>query len=536
MNFLNLLKSADLETKVFMLISVLVLSILQAIIFRYKWRIPLTVILYSLFGLLLWKISHYNLIVHLVFYVLPSFFIGQILWLLYKKKKVYEGEYPFYYQTDNGTIKIYNIFRGLAIFGGPGSGKTESIIKPTIKNMAKYGFCGVIYDYKKFQLTKYAYTQYKDVPDIQFRMINFFDLPFTYRINPISPKLLESPAYAMEAANVLMTNLSPSSYKGDKEKFWVETPEGILAGIFWRLKEDFPEKCYLPYAIAICLQKSPKQLAEFLKGNKISQLLAASFLQGSEAEKQTAGVLATLSNALRRIAIPEITYVLMGDDFSLNLNNTERPTLLCISNIQKLQASYSPVISLIVSMALKQMSDENKHPSAVLLDEGTTLIIPGFDNIPNTARSNKVASIFCIQDKVQGEDAYGRIGRDKILAGLSNMFFGKVTDPDTAEWYSKVYGTFEKKFQSYTRKFGEFGASSYNESVREVTRYKPNEFINLEPGHFFGVIADGNKKEFKGKFSLIDEPLLSLPIVRDITKNEVDSLFDNVLNEAHNIF
>lgn len=532
MELLHYVIDSDVYTKIFIISSILVLLLIQWLIIRFRIGWLLIPLLHIAFGYLLSFVTTYNLSVHILLYVIPSLSMAILLYFSTRKPVTNIGEFPFTYRTDKGDLVLYNIFRGMAIFGGPGSGKTESLIKPTIKNMAAHKFCGVIYDYKKFQLTKYAYTLYRDIAGIDFRMINFFDLAHSYRVNPISPQLLTSPAYATEAAHVLISNLSRNKESAGVDHSWDDAATGVLASVFWKLREDHPSKCYLSYAVSICLNSTTEELVSFIESNLQAKLLAGAFLKSLDSPKTRASVLFNLSNYLSKIALPEIFYITSGEDFTLDVNNPAKPVLLCVSNIQKLQASYSPVISLIISMALKQMNEEGKHPSAVLLDEGTTLVIPGFDNIPNTARSNRVAAIFCIQDKVQGEGAYGRIGRDKILAGLTTMFFGRVTNPETAEWYSKMYGTYEKKMKSYSKKVGEFGASTVNESLREVARFKAQEFIHLETGKFFGIIADGNKKEFNGKFQLIDEPVLSLPVVNQVTEDEVKLHFTKILNES----
>ncbi len=115
-----------------------------------------------------------------------------------------------------------------------------------------------------------------------------------------------------------------------------------------------------------------------------------------EAANQTAGMVSTLQLGLGRINTPEICYVLSGDEFSLDLNEPTAPKMLCVGTNPTLADTFALVISCLVTVALKLINQQGKHHSYVLLDEGSTLYIPKFDQLPATARSNKVATIYII--------------------------------------------------------------------------------------------------------------------------------------------
>ena len=90
--------------------------------------------------------------------------------------------------------------------------------------------------------------------------------------------------------------------------------------------------------------------------------------------------------------------------------------------------------------ALKQMNQQNKRKSFVLLDEAPTLYIPKFELIPATARSNRVASVYMAQDIAQMNDMHGREKAEAIIANLSNQFYGKVSSVQTARMVSEMIG------------------------------------------------------------------------------------------------
>jgi hypothetical protein len=133
---------------------------------------------------------------------------------------------------------------------------------------------------------------------------------------------------------------------------------------------------------------------------------------------------------------------------------------------------------------------------------------------------------------VQGEAGYGRVGSEIILATLATHLYGKVMDPATADRYSKMFGTIDKNYTSRSRKFGEWGGASFTDSLREIRKYKPEEFHSLETGHFLGLIADGNMKEVDVRFKCYKDIPIQLPLIRNVTATEVNTVFNKILDES----
>lgn len=537
-DLIHYLSGADQTTLIFIASSIVVLGAIQRILFPLPFKYATIPVVHLLFGALLSRISVYHPLVHVLVYIAPSIVLTGILMLVFppRKEQPSNDPYSLSYKTNKGTLSL-NPFAGVCILGVPKAGKTASIVKPTIEQLALKNYCGAIYDYKKWDLTKVAYYYYENHPVVDFKMFNPFDLNYSVRLNPVHPRIIQHPAYAMEASMVFLANMmgATKSQSGSGDRYWVESAAGVLAGVIWRLREDYPEICDLPHAIAIVINKPVSELTEFLNKNDQSVFLAASYFKSLVSEKQVAGILGTLASSLSKVALPEIFYLLSGNEVDLELNNPDHPTLLTLSTVQQLDKTYAPVLALIISMSLKLMNQEGRHHSAIVLDEAPTLIVPEFDRVPATARSNKIATFFIAQDMVQGEDGYGRIGRDKILATLSTHLYGKVTDPATAERYSKMFGTVDKYYTSKSRKAGAWSNSGYTDSLREIRKYKPEKFHQLETGEFLGVIADGNMKEFNARFACYQEKPVQLPMVRNITKIEVEQAFNRIIEESRAI-
>lgn len=206
------------------------------------------------------------------------------------------------------------------------------------------------------------------------------------------------------------------------------------------------------------------------------------------AERQAAGVASTLQNALSQLNTKDIFYILSGNDFDLHLNNPIDPKFLCLGNDPTLSQTYAPVISLIISVAVRQMNQPNQEKSIILLDEAPTIYIPNIEQIPATARSNKVATVFGIQDYSQLQDKYGEDKAQVILSNLGNQFYGRTVNEKSARMIANLFGKHDRTYKTAnkgTGTSGEFihlGSSTnkgVNESIQERERVKVSDITNL---------------------------------------------------------
>ena len=90
-----------------------------------------------------------------LFAVVPISVIAIVIFMLHSVSKKSKGneKYQVRFKLKNGRFKIDNVRRGVSIIGSAGSGKTESVVYNFLHHFAKYDFCGVIHDYKDFELT-----------------------------------------------------------------------------------------------------------------------------------------------------------------------------------------------------------------------------------------------------------------------------------------------------------------------------------------------------------------------------------------------
>ncbi len=339
-----------------------------------------------------------------LYIVVPILFGCTVLYALFfaERKNPTDKNYRVRFKLKNGRFKIDNIRRGASIIGSAGSGKTESVIYNFLQHFSNHGFCGVIHDYKDFELTEIAYPLFRE-KNIKFYTIAFDQIHF--RVNPIAPKYLPNEESVNEVSRVLMENLLEQnlSENSGSNKFFSDAVEGLLSGMIWKMKMAYPDFCTLPHIIALFQSLSTKKLAAFLKSDLTSMSMASAFINGIESEKQTAGVKSTLANAFKKISSQKLFYVLSKDEVPLDINNPEHPAVVSLVNHPKYDTAYSPVIAMIMHTIIKQMSVRGREPSFLLMEEAPTLKLPNMHRIPATLRSYNICTVYVMQDKIQND-------------------------------------------------------------------------------------------------------------------------------------
>ena len=505
------------DTKIIIIGVCMIISYIQIFIWLKRKENPLTRATLTLIlgSLLLFIIPQSEILI-------STYFFCSRIYRFFKKKKTkktrntpqkIERSNPehIYLESDKGTIDIANPYRGLLCVGGAGSGKSRSIFYAIIKQFVTNQFSGICYDLKNPELSEYAYSFHNPNGKVKFAFLNFKDTSNSVRINPLSPKYITKQAVAFEMATVLVNNLMPESIK--KRDYWTSSSISVIAGAIWYLRNNYPEYCTLPHLVAMLLSFPSTQLIEKLSSDNETAGMIASLKEAHDlnSEKQLSGVMGSVKNSFAQLNIPDLFYLLSEDQISLDLNNKENPIFLAIGNDITLTSTYAPAISLVICACIRQMNMPNKHYSAIILDEAPTLgYIPNFEKIPAVSRSNKIAPVLGVQDVSQMQDAYGIEKTQVLISNLGNQLFGRTINEKTANMVVNMFGKHDVTYNSTSTSkgsssggflsdhFSSSNNSSVSESIQQRERVKVSEIINLPPGKFYGMIADGNVKELIG--------------------------------------
>ena len=417
--------------------------------------------------------------------------------------------------TKEKWLNIVNPFRGILGIAANGAGKTVSFVEPCIEQYAFKGYSGIIFDFKFPTLSNIAHLHFgrNEVLNYQngkaefiknptnFYVINFTDISRSHRINPLNPAYIKNQIYAKEFAEAIINSLQKGQNHSDK--FFTPSAITLLTAIIWFLKKYYPQHCTFPHVVNLIVGDSYEILINKLREDEECAGLIRSIITAmeSKAANQLAGVIASLQMPFGTMNIPEYMYVLSGDDTTIDVNEKANPKVICIGTAPDIAAALSPIISLIFTVALKTMNQQNKHHSFALMDEAAQIFIPNIADIPATARSNKVSFNIVAQDILQFESLYSRPVSDSLIGNLNYQIYLKIANIETAKRVSATIGK-EKavnRSESLSANVGLKGGNNnegFNFSENQTEIILPNEIMQFKVGEMVGICEETKQPTF----------------------------------------
>ena len=487
----------------------------------------------------------YNLLVYPVVFLLATIFTAQAIFkfkksisdeAFFKGVNKKQSDFMFWIGTTKfGKLYIPKPQQHIWIDGGPGSGKSQSLIKPMIRQAALRGDAGLIYDYEGDPtaennpiLTRVAYTAMLEAfKDTKFAFINFTDMSRTVRINIFSEKYFAlggetdiaiADLYFGNMAATLLKNLN-TSFK-EKQDFWYDTALIMTKAVFLRLHKDpvCRQKGFntLPHAISIFLSDY-NLVFRWLVEDRDVEMLSSPVITPwkNQAMGQLSGTVSTLQSAFSKLLNPNIYWVMSKDDFNLDITNKENPSLLCLGNAQSIKESVAPCLAMIIGCVMKQMNNAGKVKSIFFVDELPTIIINALDEFIATVRKHFVAVLFGVQDYDQCARDYGEKSAAVLRSNCGNQFFGMTGNEQNARMVSEMFGDIRRKQVSITNNDG--SSHSTSESLQREKVVQTREVTGQQVGEFMGKIANGDPVFFKCRFEEFvydtkEIPPFSLPV------------------------
>ena len=407
----------------------------------------------------------------------------------------------YYYRGKfrKGWVNISNPFRGTWVVGTPGSGKTFSIIEPFIRQHSAKGFALVVYDYKFPTLATKLYYHYKKNQKLgnlpkgcKFNIINFVDVEYSRRVNPIQLKYINNLAAASETAETLLESLQKGKKEGGggSDQFFQTSAVNFLAACIYffcnwskepydkdgnmltvekvqdkQTKRMIPtgrvfnsageevEPTYwlgkysdMPHILSF-LNESYQTIFEVLEtDNEVAPLLGPfQTALKNKAMEQLEGMIGTLRVYTSRLATKESYWIFHkdGDDFDLKVSDPKSPSYLLIANDPEMESIIGALNALILNRLVTRVNTgQGKNiPVSIIVDELPTLYFHKIDRLIGTARSNKVSVALGFQELPQLEADYGKVGMQKIITTVGNVVSGSARSKETLEWLSSdIFG------------------------------------------------------------------------------------------------
>jgi type IV secretion system protein VirD4 len=405
-------------------------------------------------------------------------------------------------EIKKAMVILPSINRGILVIGGPGAGKTASLINPILLSAIQQGFSIALFDFKFG-----AGGQSEEI--LPFALKNGyqarifapgFDCSHTW--NPLDQlRDEEDLETAQEIVKTMVANTSEPG--GKQDAFFDPAAESIIVASFLAAKSIAKEENdpYLANLLMVSQILSTERLGERLRvSKKISpwaKKAAAALITSMSDDKKNvteAGVLGTANKKMSPMIAPRYMPSMCGPT-SFPGFDKEKPMevdgkQLIIFGVDKdRRSSTLPIIATALQQVVScNLKGGRKEPLVVSLDEFPTLNMKIALNWLNEERSNGASLIIGAQYLGQLDARYGKDYAKGFRAGCATKVWFNPGEQETAEMISKTLGETEvmRDAKSRSHNSGKGGTSrSVAEQMNKKALVEAKTIMGLPPGHCY---------------------------------------------------
>lgn len=392
--------------------------------------------------------------------------------LMYKGDKVW---------VDNGESHTL-------VIGATGSGKTQDIILPTVKILAKKGESMVITD-PKGEIYEKTSEMLRE-KGYQILLLNFRD---PQEGNAWNPMTLPYQCYkngqqdkAIELLDDLALNILYDENNKNADPFWEKTSADYFSGLALGLFEDAKEEEININSISVMSTVGEEKFggSTYIKEyfntkdpggaayiNASSTLMAPSETKGS--------ILSVFKQKIKLFASREnLSEMLSHSDINLE-SIGEKPTALFVV-IQDEKKTYHSLATILIKQIYETLIGvAQRHDGK--LPVRTNFLLDEFANMPplkdvttmiTAARSRQIRFTMIIQNFAQLDEVYGKENAETLRGNCGNLIYLVTTELKALEEISKMCGEVKSKKDDKT-------ASTPLVTISDLQRMKENEAIIL---------------------------------------------------------
>lgn len=372
------------------------------------------------------------------------------------------------------------------VIGSTGSGKTQTVVFPQVKVLARHGESmiitdpkGEIYEQTANMLRKKGY---------QILLLNFRDPQKGNAWNPMSlPYNLYQQGNqdkAIELLDDLALNILYDASSSQQDPFWEKTSADYFAGIALGLFEDAkPEEINInSISLATTVGEEKFGGSTYIKeyfGDKDPRSAAAidasSTIMAPDDTKDS--ILAVFKQKIKLFASREnLSEMLSYSDIDISTIG-ERKTAVFIV-IQDEKKTYHALATILLKQIYETLiSTAQKHGGKLPIR--TNFILDEFANMPplkdvttmiTAARSRKIRFTMIIQNYAQLDQVYGKEEAETIRGNCGNLVYLLTTELKALEEISKMCGEVKSKKDDKT-------ASTPLVTVSDLQRMKKFDVI-----------------------------------------------------------
>lgn len=392
--------------------------------------------------------------------------------------------------NDGKSIWVDNGDSHNIVIGSTGAGKTQDIVHPMVKVLAKNGESMIITD-PKAEIYKEHAGLLKAL-GYNIIVLNFRDPQRGNCWNPLAlPYKLYKEGNTDKAMELLDDVASNILYEegGNKDAFWEKTSADYFAGLALGLFEDAKEEEVNINSISVMTTIGEEKFgarSSYIKeyfNSKDPASAAYTCASGTvmAAEETKASILSTFKQKIRLFASREnLSEMLATSDFDMTKIGKEKTAVFMI--IQDEKKTYHALATIFVKQCYETLIGTAQETSTGSLPIRTNFILDEFQNMPPlkdittmvaAARSRHIRLTMIIQNFAGLEATYGKEVAQTIRSNCNNLVYLLTTELAALEEISKLCGEKKSKKDDKT-------ASTPLITVSELQLMKENEAIIIK--------------------------------------------------------
>ena len=345
------------------------------------------------------------------------------------------------------------------VIGSTGTGKTQCVILPLVKILAKKGESMIVTD-PKGEIYRESAGLLKE-KGYQIIVLNFRDpqrgntwnplnLPYKFYKNGNTDKALE---LVDDLAHNIMCD---DSGGGNKDPFWEQTSADYFAALALGLFEDAKEEEINLNSISYMGNIGEERFggrSTYIKeyfNDKDPSGAAYTFASGTiGAPEETKGsILSTFRQKIRAFAArPDLSEMLSQNNFDMDSIGKEKTAVFMI--IQDEKKTLHALATIFIKQCYESLIDVAQHSPKSELPVRTNFILDEFANMPplkdittmiTAARSRLIRFTMIIQNFAQLDSVYGKEDAQTIRSNCNNLLYLLTTELAALKEISELCG------------------------------------------------------------------------------------------------
>ncbi len=374
------------------------------------------------------------------------------------------------------------------VIGATGSGKTQTVIFPTVEVLAKKGESMIITDPKGEIYEKTS--EMLKAKGYNILILNFRD---PQRGNAWNPLSLPYQVYkagnqdkAIELLDDLALNILYEENSGNADPFWEKTSADYFSGIALGLFEDAKEEEININSISLMTTVGEEKFGgstyvkEYFNSKDPASAAAINASSTIMAPNETKGsILAVFKQKIKLFASREnLSEMLSHSDFDFESIGEKKTALFIV--IQDEKKTYHSLVTILLKQCYETLIDVAQKYGGKLPIR-TNFLLDEFANMPplkdvttmiTAARSRQIRFTMIIQNFAQLNQVYGKENAETIKGNCGNIIYLISTELAALEEISKMCGEVKSKKDDKT-------ASTPLVTVSDLQRMKQFETIIL---------------------------------------------------------